>query len=153
MQSFFLSPTNQQKVISTVKLLKNKSASHDDIRAVKTIIEQISKLLSHICNTSFTTGIFRNELKVAKVTPIYKKEDPSKFRNYRPLSELPIFSKVLEILIYNQFIKYTDLNKILYNKNIGFLKAHSSQLILTLPPSDQVQYTVLHSTVLEIIKL
>ncbi len=74
MQSFFLSPTNEQEVISTVKLLKNKSAGHDDIRAetVKTIIEEIAKPLSHICNTLFTTEIFPNELKVAKVTPIYK---------------------------------------------------------------------------------
>ncbi len=78
MQSFFLSPTNEQDVISTVKLLKNKSAGHDDIRAetVKTIVEQIAKPLSHMCNTSFTRASFPNELKVAKVTPIYKKEDP-----------------------------------------------------------------------------
>ncbi len=50
MQSFFLSPTNEQKVISTVKLLKNKSAGHDDIRAetVKTIIEQIANAFFEI---------------------------------------------------------------------------------------------------------
>ncbi len=138
MQSYFLSPTNEQEVIFTVKLLKKESAGHDDIRAetVKTIIEQIAKPLSHICNTSFTTGVFPNELKVAKVTPIYKKEIPSKFGNYQPVSVLPIFSKVLETLVhvYNRLIKYIDLNNILYilNKQFGFRKAHGTQLALTL---------------------
>ncbi len=65
-------------------------------------MEQIAKPLTHICNISFTTGIFPNEInmiKIAKVTPIYKKEDPSTFGNCWPISVLPIFSKVLETLV------------------------------------------------------
>ncbi len=93
MQSLFLSPTNEQEVITTVKLFKNKSAGRDAVRAqtVKAVIEQIAKPFTHICKISFTTGIFPNELKIAKVTPIYMKEDPSKVGNYRPVSVLPIF--------------------------------------------------------------
>ncbi len=134
MQSYFFSPTNEQEVITTVKLLKNKSAGHDDVRAqtVKSVIEQIAKPLTHICNISFTTEIFPNELKIAKVTPIYKKEDPSKFGNYQLVSVLPIFSNILETLVYNQLIKYIDLNNILYDKLFCFRKAHSTQLALTL---------------------
>ncbi len=52
------------------------------ITSVKAVIEQMAKPLTHICNISFTTGIFLNELKIAKVNPIYKKDDPSKFGNY-----------------------------------------------------------------------
>ncbi len=98
----------------------------------KTVIEQIAKPLTHICNISFTTRIFSNELKIAKVTPIYKKEDPSKFGNYRPVSVIPIFSNILETLVYNRLIKYIDLNNILYDKQFGFHKAYSTRLALTL---------------------
>ncbi len=60
MQSFFTSPTNKQKVITIEKLLKNKSAGHDDIgvQTVKSVIEQIAKPLTHIRNIS---GIFPND--------------------------------------------------------------------------------------------
>ena len=74
---------------------------------LKKIINSIALPLSHIINLSILTGIVPNDLKIAKVVPIYKikgnnadqKQDPS---NYRPISLLPIFSKILEKVIYQQ---------------------------------------------------
>ncbi len=69
---------------------------------VKRIIPLISKPLAHIFNLSLSTGVFPAALKVAKVIPVFKKDDPHVFSNYRPISLLPCFSKILERLIYNR---------------------------------------------------
>ena len=72
----FFQPTNEneiQKIIN--KLGSRKSAGHDNIRAdlIKCVASEIAKPLSIIFNASLSSGIFPDELKVAKVVPIYKK--------------------------------------------------------------------------------
>ena len=51
---------------------------------------------------SLSNGIVPDELKIAKVVPIYKKENPEIFGNYRPVSVLPCISKILERIVYNR---------------------------------------------------
>ena len=70
-------------------------------------------------------GKFPITLKNANVTPVHKKDDPTDKKNFRPISVLPLLSKVFERVIYNQLGKYMDtsLNKLL----CGFRKAHSTQ--------------------------
>ena len=72
-----------------------------------------------------TNGKFPITLKNANVTPVHKKDDPTDKTNFRPVSVLPLLSKVFERVIYNQLGKYMDtfLNKLL----CGFRKAHSTQ--------------------------
>jgi len=74
---------------------------------------------------SIETGFFPDSLKLANVTPVFKKEDPLDKSNYRPVSILPLLSKMYERVIYNQLSDYGDtfLNNIL----CGFRKAHSTQ--------------------------
>ena len=60
------------------------------------VTDQIVKPLVHIFNLSFSSGIFPREMKTAKVTPLRKSGDRSDFYNYRPISLLSQFSKVLE---------------------------------------------------------
>ena len=76
-------------------------------------------------NKSIETGYFPDSFKEANITPIFKKDDPLDKFNYRPVSILPLISKVFERLIYNQLSEYTEgfLNHIL----CGFRKAHSTQ--------------------------
>ena len=76
--------------------------------------------LTNCINKSIETGYFPDSLKEANITSIFKKDDPLDKSNYRAVSILPVISKVLERLIYNQFI---NLNHILCN----FRKAHSTQ--------------------------
>ncbi len=69
-----------------------------DMMVVKRVIEGISKRLTYICNLSFQTSKFPNKMKIAKVIPLYKTGNKHHFTNYRPLSLLPQFSKILEKL-------------------------------------------------------
>ena len=71
------------------------------------------------------TGIFPSSLKLGNITPIFKKDDPLDKSNYRPVSILPLLSKVYERIIYNQLSQHSEqfLNSIL----CGFRKAHNIQ--------------------------
>ena len=87
----------------------------------------------HMINLSIVQGDFPDEMKLAKVLPIYKSENGQLVQNYRPISVLPYFSKIYERVIYNHFIDYIDDNKTLYDKQFGFRKRHStSHAIITL---------------------
>ena len=76
--------------------------------------------LSHIFNLTFATGKIPNKLKVALVTPVYTSSDKDVYSNYRPISVLPCFSKILEKLMYKRLIKYIDKNNILSSHQYGF---------------------------------
>ena len=106
----------------------NKSTGYDDINynAVKPIFEYILKPLKYIFNLSISTGIFPDGLKIARITPIYKSEDATNMSNYRPISVLPCFSKILEKIMYNRLYNHLYENNILYNKQFGFQKRTST---------------------------
>ena len=89
--------------------------------------------LTHLINLSIVQGDFPNELKLAKVLPIYKSAEEHFTQNYRPISVLPYFSKIYERVIYNHLMQYINSNDILYDKHFGFRKGHStSHAIVTL---------------------
>ena len=73
-------------------------------------------LLKYLFNLSIVKGIFPDDLKIAKVTPIYKADNSSNISNYRPISVLPCFSKMLERIMYNRLQKYLKEQNILYEK-------------------------------------
>ena len=97
--SLFLRPTNEDEILKITKSLKpSKSRGYDEISVffLKKIIFYIVSPLTHIFNKSLISGIFPNALKLAKIIPIFKKDDPSQLKNYRPISLLPAISKILE---------------------------------------------------------
>ena len=59
-------------------------------------------------------------MEIAKVIPLFKNGDPENITNYRPISVLPCFSKVLERIMYNRLYKYLGEEKLLYSKQFGF---------------------------------
>ena len=65
-------------------------------------------------------GIFPEKMKIATVSPIFKKGDKSILSNYRPISVLPCFSKILERIMYNRLYAYLAENNILFKKAIRF---------------------------------
>ena len=81
--------------------------------------------LSSIINLSFETGTFPDLCKVAKVIPIYKKDNPLLCVNYRPISLLPVFSKIFEKSIYSRMYAYLTENNMIYNRQFGFRANHS----------------------------
>ena len=93
----------------------NKSTRHDDISydVVSKCFGELCTPLKHIFDLSFKNGIFPNSLKIAKVTLVYKSGDSNSLSNYRSISVLPCFSKMLECIMYKRLYNYLEKNKIL----------------------------------------
>ena len=91
------------EIIEFAKSLKNSSPGWDSIPAniAKPSIEYYIKPLSRLVHSSFECGMFPDELKMAKVIPIFKSGDKTDITNYRPISGLPFFSKIFETLCIN----------------------------------------------------
>ena len=81
----------------------------------------------NIFNLSLNTGIFPDRMKVPKVTPILKIGEKSSISNYRAISVLPCFPKILERIMYNRLYDYFTANSILFNKQFGFRAGHSTE--------------------------
>ena len=107
---------------------KNKAPGYDDISSnvILNCYNEIKYLLFHIFNKSITTGIFPEALKIAQITPIFKTGDESILTNYRPISVLPVFSKILERIMYNRIYNYLTKHQLLYNKQFGFQSNNST---------------------------
>ena len=73
------------------------------------------------------TGIFPDEFKIAKVIPLFKKDDPKLLKNYRPISLLPTISKVIEKIIFTQLSAYFNENKLIFDNQYGFRPKHSTE--------------------------
>ena len=129
MNSFFFSPTDPIDIIDSTHKLKAKSTKGNGNVSTKLMKETISEVavpLAHIFNLSFTTGIVPNKLKIGKITPIYKSGNKHLFNNYRPISVLPAFSKILEKLVCNRLTAFLDKFALLYKFQFGFRKNHST---------------------------
>ena len=96
----------------------------------KQCIDFISKPLTHIINLSLLNGVVPCEMKIAKIIPLYKANDKSVFTNYRPVSILPAFSKILEKVFYNRLLNHINTDNILYANQYRFRKGHSTSLAL-----------------------
>ena len=82
--------------------------------------------MTHLINKSIHQGIFPDDLKIAKVFPVYKSGDKSNISNYRPISVLSFFSKVFEKIVYNHVIDFINTNNLLTKQQFGFRKHHST---------------------------
>jgi hypothetical protein len=131
--SIFIESVLENEVEKILHNLKNASAGYDSIhsKVVKATYKEYLAPLTHVLNLSITQGFFPNPMKIAKVIPLYKASDPTLISNYRPVSVLPLFSKVLERLMYNRLISFINRNKILYNYQFGFRAGHSTNMALT----------------------
>ena len=84
-----------------------------------------------ILNLSITTGIFPDSFKKAKITPCFKKGDKSDMSNYRPISVLPLLSKLLERHVADNLKSYLNEYDLLYERQFGFRANHSCETALT----------------------
>ena len=80
----------------------------------------ISPVLAKIINMSVMSGIFPKSLKVARVVPIHKAGCKEDLNNYRPISILPIYSKIIEKVMYHRVYKFLEKYSILSNHQYGF---------------------------------
>ena len=117
------------KVIS--KLLKKKSCGPDSIAIA--IIQKCPEIIDpflHVIQLSFKTGVVPDNMKIAKVIPIHKKNEKYIPGNYRPISLLNSFSKILEKLMSARLRSFLQKYKILYECQFGFREGYSTNLAL-----------------------
>ena len=131
---FHLSITSQEEVFKIIQNIDiSKAAGIDNLsgKFLKDGAEILAKPLSEICNLSITSRTFPNACKVAKLKPIFKKGKKTDPSNYRPISLLPLISKVLERVIHDQTNAFLKGNNLLYNYQSGFRTNHSTNLCLS----------------------
>ena len=126
--SLFLSPATPSEVSLIISELNtNKSVGPNSIPVfiLKLTNTLISHPLSQLINDSFESGIYPN-LKLAKITPIFKKGLRDDIDNYRPISVLPVFSKIFDKIMYKRLYHYLEFHHILYPLQFGFREQYST---------------------------
>ena len=101
----FFSPTDCKEVLQVIKCLSNSSTPDFFVisnKLLRTVTSYVCEPAVHIANLSMTNGVFPEIFKSAIVIPTHKKGDPSEISNYRPISLLPVISKVLERIIFRR---------------------------------------------------
>ena len=94
---------------------------------IKSVSLNIADFLTHIFNKSFTTGIFPDMIKDAKVVPIYTADDKLSFSNYRSISLLPVISKALERFMHYRIISFfIEKCNLLSEHQYGYREKHST---------------------------
>ena len=129
--TFSFETIDSEYVMKRIQELKSKTSfGHDGLSSIllKRIASKIQHVLTTIINQSLMSGIFPSSLKIAKISPIYKKEDPHLTDNYRPISLLPVISKIFEKVAFKQVYDYFNENNLLYKSQYGFRKKHSTEL-------------------------
>ena len=99
-----------------------KSPGFDEINdhIVKQNSNSLLVPLKYIFDLSLKSGTFLEKMKIARVTPVFTSGDTSIMTNYRAISVLPCFSKMLERIMFNRLYKYLTENNLLYSKQFGY---------------------------------
>jgi hypothetical protein len=129
-KTFVLKETNHNEVLLAALSLTNKrSCGFDELSTsiIKPVIHLLLEPLTHIFNLSFGTGIVPQKLKIAKICPIYKSGDKALPVNYRPISLLPIFSKILEKLMHERIMSFINKYNLLSDCQYGFRSKRSCE--------------------------
>ena len=137
-------PVDVSTVILTVKALNDTSSVGSDgilLKFVRDALYVVALYLTCIINTSIVTGVFPDAWKHAIVVPIFKNGDFNNVSNYRPISLLPIVSKILEKIIANQLTDYLEDKKLLSNSQHGFRPRLSTETALTVI-TDNIYYNM-----------
>ena len=121
----FLTPTSAQEVYKCIKSLDNKKSNNIygmSTKFLKVIFKSVSEVLRNLFNESFSQGIFPDHMKLALVTLVYKGKSTLEVCNYRPVSIMPTFSKVLEKLVRKTNWISRKKVKLFMNTSLDFKK-------------------------------
>ncbi|XP_029957253.1 uncharacterized protein LOC115395750 [Salarias fasciatus] len=128
------SGSNNPKLTQILSGIKTPTCSLDPIPSslIKTCLPIISPLITQIINSSLSSGSVPQSLKLAAITPILKKPglDPDNPANFRPISNLPFLSKVLERVIASQLQTHLSSNSLYEPFQSGFRSKHSTETAL-----------------------
>ena len=128
--SIYLRDCSADEICEIISEFENSKSSEIPIRAMKAASPIISPILENVYNRLMQAGKFPDELKIGKISPIFKKGNPELIENYRPVSTLPIFGKIFEKLIYTRLYDFFSSQNTLSDNQFGFRKSHSTSAAL-----------------------
>ena len=120
--------TDVEKAINSLTSKKTKDCDGFSTELIKSIKNQLLEPLTVIINQIIHKNVFLRNLKIARVVAIHKKDDKHSLDNYRPISILPVLSKIVERLLHDQLTQYLYDNNIIFSSQYGFRSGHSTEL-------------------------
>ena len=132
--NFNLNFTTEEKDLEVLQFIEiSKAAGIDKFsrRFLKDGANILAKPIAKRCNMSISSGFFPSDCKIAKLKPLYKKRCKTNRKYFRPISMLPLISKVIEIIAYDEIDNFLLQNNILYKYRSRFMKNHSDDLSLS----------------------
>ena len=127
--TIFLEPVASDEITNIINDLKtNKAGDYDMISCyfIKLLSSILIPILVSLINASFSLGIFPDDLKIAKVIPLFKKGGTLDINNYRPISLLTCFSNIFEKAIFTHLSNFLDKHSVLIPSQYGFCPNRSS---------------------------
>ena len=126
--NFIVAHISNEEVLDLIQSLPNKGTGPASIplKMLKVVTDIIVIPLCHIINVSFSTGVFPDILKVAKVLPLHKGGSTQDLNNFRPISLLSIFDKIIEKLMHKRLYEFLEHHNILFENQFGFRKNNST---------------------------
>ena len=132
--SFKLQKVTYNDIVKSLKSLRNDcSTGYDNIQvsSIKPIAEYIVSPLTFIINNLIEESKFPDQWKIARISPIPKVTNPTELKDYRPISILPVLSKVHEKQVLHQITEFIETQQV-YNKHQSrYRKSHSTATILS----------------------
>ena len=127
--NFDFSRISEIDILKICNQLKPKLSSGADFISSK-LLKQIAPIiilpLHHLINLSLESGYIPREFKIAKVVPVFKDGDQHDYNNYRPISLLSSFSKLMEKIVARQLVGFLNTHNLFYKHQYGFRANHST---------------------------
>ena len=130
--TFVIAHVSMEEVLDVINVLQNKSSRPYSIpfKLLMLIPDLLIIHLAHIINMSFNTGVYPDLLKIVKVIPIHKGGSTQEVNNFRSISLLSIFDKIMEKIMqkimHKKLYHFLEENNILFKKQFGFRKNNST---------------------------
>ena len=125
-----ISQEKVEKYLKNIDITKATGSDNIGARLLKLAAPFISDSLMYICNQSILNSTFPDKWKEGKVRPLYKNGPKDDTNNYRPISILPVISKMLEKHVHDSLMTYLTSHKLLHSTQSGFRPNHSCETAL-----------------------
>ena len=123
-------PDQVEAIIAGLKNSNSFGLDEIDTYVIKLVRREILPALTHIINLSISTKTFPSSWKKVKIIPLHKKEDRLNPKNYRPVALVPVMSKILEKVIFNQMMVYLEDNELLNSSHHAYRAHHNTTTAL-----------------------